>query len=146
LTGIVNLRAIGAIFLIVLGSKRSTPAGVLLKTRMDELSRTVDSPSVKHCDGVAELRSSLRLIAIENGKNQLQRLSVSTRGHPAGDLAVSPVTLSFRDVEDLLGERGIAVSYETVRRWVTTSVPRLLQIFASVRRSLTPRGIWTKST
>src|ERR1700686_4043680 len=27
-------------------------------------------------------------------------------------------TLSFRDVEDLLVERGIMVSYETVRRWV----------------------------
>ncbi len=25
-------------------------------------------------------------------------------------------TLSFRDVEDLLAERGIAVSYETIRR------------------------------
>jgi hypothetical protein len=27
-------------------------------------------------------------------------------------------TLSFRDVEDLLAERGIFVSHETVRRWV----------------------------
>jgi putative transposase len=27
-------------------------------------------------------------------------------------------TLSFRDVEDLLAERGIMVSYETLRRWV----------------------------
>jgi putative transposase len=27
-------------------------------------------------------------------------------------------TLSFRDVEDLLAERGFAVSYETIRRWV----------------------------
>src|SRR5271166_3961606 len=27
-------------------------------------------------------------------------------------------TLSFRDVEDLLAERGIAISYETIRRWV----------------------------
>ena len=27
-------------------------------------------------------------------------------------------TLSFRDVEDLLAERGLEVSYETVRRWV----------------------------
>jgi putative transposase len=26
-------------------------------------------------------------------------------------------TLSFRDVKDLLAERGLAVSYETVRRW-----------------------------
>lgn len=25
--------------------------------------------------------------------------------------------LSFRDIEDLLAERGIAVSYETIRRW-----------------------------
>jgi putative transposase len=28
------------------------------------------------------------------------------------------LTLSFRDVEDLLAERAITVSYETVRRWV----------------------------
>ena len=27
-------------------------------------------------------------------------------------------TLSFRDVEDLLAERGVIVSYETIRRWV----------------------------
>ncbi len=26
-------------------------------------------------------------------------------------------TLSFRDVEDLLAERGIIVAYETIRRW-----------------------------
>ncbi len=30
-------------------------------------------------------------------------------------------TLSLRDVEDLLAERGVAVSYETVRRWVNIS-------------------------
>jgi putative transposase len=29
----------------------------------------------------------------------------------------SRFTLSFRDVEDLLAERGITVSYETVRCW-----------------------------
>jgi transposase-like protein len=27
-------------------------------------------------------------------------------------------TLSYRDVEDLLAERGVEISYETVRRWV----------------------------
>jgi transposase-like protein len=27
-------------------------------------------------------------------------------------------TLSHRDVEDLLAERGLDISYETVRRWV----------------------------
>ncbi len=27
-------------------------------------------------------------------------------------------TLSYRDVEDLLAERGLDFSYETIRRWV----------------------------
>ncbi len=31
--------------------------------------------------------------------------------------------LSFRDVEDLLGERGIVVSYETIRQWCNTFGP-----------------------
>jgi putative transposase len=34
-------------------------------------------------------------------------------------------TLSFRDVEDLLAERGIAVSYETVRRRVNHFGPMI---------------------
>ena len=34
-------------------------------------------------------------------------------------------TLSLRDVEDLLAERGIAVSYETVRRWVNHFGPAI---------------------
>jgi transposase-like protein len=32
-------------------------------------------------------------------------------------------TLSYRDVEDLPAERGLDVSYETVRRWVSKSGP-----------------------
>ena len=34
-------------------------------------------------------------------------------------------TLSFRDVEDLLAERGITVSYETIRRWVNHFGPMI---------------------
>ena len=34
-------------------------------------------------------------------------------------------TLSLRDVEDLLAERGITVSYETVRSWVNHFGPRI---------------------
>lgn len=36
--------------------------------------------------------------------------------------------LSFRDVEDLLAERGLDVSYETFRRWVARSFIRLCQM------------------
>jgi transposase-like protein len=34
-------------------------------------------------------------------------------------------TLSFRDVEDLLAERGVMVSYETIRRWVNHFGPMI---------------------
>src|SRR5271166_2342249 len=40
-------------------------------------------------------------------------------------------TLSLRDVEDLLAERGVGVSYETVRRWVNHFGP---MIAADLRR------------
>jgi hypothetical protein len=52
-------------------------------------------------------------------------------------------TLSFRDVEDLLAERGILVSYETVRRWVNHFGPKIAADFAG--RSRIPSGISTKS-
>ena len=49
-------------------------------------------------------------------------------------------TLSFRDVEDLLSERGIAVSYETVRRWVNHFGP---MIAARLRkRRPKPHATW----
>src|ERR1700751_4741829 len=49
-------------------------------------------------------------------------------------------TLSFRDVEDLLAERGIAISYESVRRWVNHFGP----IIAAQLRKRRPRphSIW----
>ena len=49
-------------------------------------------------------------------------------------------TLSFRDVEDLLAERGIIVSYETVRRWVNHFGP---MIAVDLRRRRTrPHATW----
>ena len=34
-------------------------------------------------------------------------------------------TLSYRDVEELLAERGLEVSYETIRRWVRKFGPQV---------------------
>jgi hypothetical protein len=49
-------------------------------------------------------------------------------------------TLSLRDVEDLLAERGIIVSYETVRRWVNHFGP---MIAAELRnRGPGPHASW----
>ena len=49
-------------------------------------------------------------------------------------------TLSYRDVEELLAERGIEISYETVRRWVLKFGP----MFARNLRRLRPKptGRW----
>ena len=55
-------------------------------------------------------------------------------------MALSPFTLSLRDVEDLFAERGVAVSYETVRRWVNHFGP---MIAADLRkRRLKPHTRW----
>src|SRR4051812_16769458 len=45
-------------------------------------------------------------------------------------------TLSYRDIEDLLAERGLEVSYQTVRRWVRKFGP----LFARELRSRRPRS------
>jgi putative transposase len=55
-------------------------------------------------------------------------------------------TLSFRDVEDLLAERGILVPYESMRRWVNHFGPMIARLpCVNAGRSLTPSGILTKS-
>ena len=49
-------------------------------------------------------------------------------------------TLSFPDIEDLLAERGVLVSYETVRRWVNHFGPR---VAADLRkRRPRPHATW----
>jgi putative transposase len=49
-------------------------------------------------------------------------------------------TPSYRDVEDLLAERGVQVSYETVRRWVHVFGPSIARRLR-VRRPK-PHGRW----
>src|SRR5260370_5440711 len=49
-------------------------------------------------------------------------------------------TLSYRDVEDLLAERGLDLSYETVRRWVRKFGPRFARELR--KRHPCPTGRW----
>ena len=53
-------------------------------------------------------------------------------------------TLSYRDVEELLAERGLDISYETVRRWVLKFGRRLRDGRASVGLGQAIDGIWTR--
>src|SRR5918912_3150085 len=50
------------------------------------------------------------------------------------------LTLSYRDVEELLAERGIQVTYETVRRWVLTFGPPIARRLRARRPA--PHGRW----
>ena len=54
-------------------------------------------------------------------------------------------TLSFRDVEDLLTERGIMLSYETIRRWVNHFGPKIAADLRRRRPKPHTTGISTKS-
>ena len=49
-------------------------------------------------------------------------------------------TLSFRDVEELLAERGIVVTYESIRRWVLTFGPAIARSLQARRPK--PHGRW----
>jgi hypothetical protein len=47
-------------------------------------------------------------------------------------------TLSYRDVEELLAERGLDISYETVRRWVLKFGPAKLAPFGGAWKEAYP--------
>ena len=49
-------------------------------------------------------------------------------------------TLSYRDVEDLLAERGLDISYETIRRWVAKFGPLFARTLR--RRRQRPTARW----
>jgi putative transposase len=52
--------------------------------------------------------------------------------------------LSLRDIEELLFERGVVVSYETIRRW-SDKFGTASRIASRLRvASPAPHGIWTK--
>jgi transposase-like protein len=53
-------------------------------------------------------------------------------------------TLSYRDVEELLAERGLDLSYETVRRWVLKFGPGITRRLRQRRLGQATGGIWMR--
>ncbi len=52
--------------------------------------------------------------------------------------------LSFRDVEEMLSERGVQVSYETVRRWVAKFGAQYGKEIRKRRFTVAAPGIWMR--
>jgi len=50
-------------------------------------------------------------------------------------------TLSFRDIEDLLAERGVIVTYESIRQWCMKFGPNYAN---QLRKRQGIRGSWTR--
>jgi transposase-like protein len=53
-------------------------------------------------------------------------------------------TLSYHDIEDLLAERGIEVTYETIRRWVNAFGPMIAGASARNGQRRTGAGTSTR--
>ena len=51
---------------------------------------------------------------------ELPRIPIPVGSHQSRGVVVPPVQPQFWDVEDLLAERGINVTYETIRQWCRT--------------------------
>jgi putative transposase len=97
-------------------------------------SSTASHRSWGRCHGVGGL------VAEEHDENQLSGYRFPREIIHQAIWLYLRFTLSFRDVEDLLAERGIAISYETVRRWVNHFGPI---IAAELRkRRPGPHSIW----
>ena len=95
----------------------------------------------RHCHGAPGLRRS----RWPGSRTRMNKISYSGYRFPPEIIQQAiwlylRFTLSLRDVEDLLAERGVAVSYETVRRWVNHFGP---MIAADLRkRRLKPHTTW----
>jgi hypothetical protein len=63
-------------------------------------------------------------------RQPVQALQLIARDHPPRGDALRAFPLSLRNVEDLLFERGLDISYETVRFWWNRFGPLSLQTFA----------------
>ena len=69
----------------------------------------------------------------------VQAPPVSGGCHPPRRVAVLSVQLSFRDVEELLAQRGIDVSYETIRCWTIKFGPLIAKRLKKRRGTPSPR-------
>ena len=100
------------------------------------LLRSIERPFTNGPRGnVTVTRIALRLIA--DWHHRMRPISFKRHRFPPAIIRhaiwlYARFTLSFRDVEELLAERGIDASYETVRRWFLKFGP---SIAANIRRS-----------
>ena len=75
--------------------------------------------------GIVNFRPQMTGYADDQPRAELSRLSIPARHHQSCRLLYHRFSLSFRDAQDLLAQRGITVTYETIRQWCLTFGPSL---------------------
>ena len=85
--------------------------------------------------GVAEINTSGRRCTL-----RVRRVSLPTRGDHGGGAWYVRYSLSYRDVEELLAERGIEVDHTTLFRWVARFTPLFTEAARPLRH--TPGDRW----
>ena len=94
----------------------------------------------RHRHAATDLRSFWSPSSQRDGEDQLRWIRFPPEIIDQAIWLYLRFTLSLRDVEDLLAERGVALSYETVRRWVNHFGP---MIAADLRkRRQKPHTTW----
>ena len=72
-------------------------------------------------------------------------LSFTNKQFPSATILMSirwyvSYKLSYRDIEELLAERGVQVDHATINRWVCEYAPQLESVFRSRKRAVC--GFW----
>src|SRR5260370_23239668 len=93
------------------------------------LTKACSGSAAKSCTGVATRAASCSRLCVRLAR-AMQTISYDGYRFPPEIIRQAiwlylRFTLSLRDVEDLLAERGVMVSYETVRRWVNHFGPAI---------------------
>jgi hypothetical protein len=89
-------------------------------------SRAIASSRFRNCttSGASASHTSNGIVSSQASKVRSSPISSAIIRHA---VCYIRFTLSYRDVEGLLAERGLDISYETIRRWVLTSGPLFLR-------------------
>jgi len=74
------------------------------------------------------MRPEVSPLAHSGRKSEARRSRTLTRRCCVGDAVSSSETLSYRDVAELLAERGVAVGHVTIYRWVHAFTPEFIDV------------------
>ena len=133
-----------------IGDRMSPPLAILAPLTLARTRR--GSPALLHCPapshtsdtGVVPRRRRRSSVPVPHLR--LRRLPLPGRGITLAVRWYLRFGLSYRDVEELLAERGVEVDHVTVYRWVQRFTPLFADAARPSRHAVGDRWVWTRPT